>query len=187
MKRSHYWELKRKSIRHYDEIAGGYDDQYADEQIQKYTIALTAVNACSCDYMLDLGCGTGLFIKTVTGLGGYMIAVDSSKKMIQEANLKHGKKAFFLCADADYLPFRDQIFNDVFVFTLFQNMPDPKITIKEIRRVTKTEAKVVVTLLKRAQSNAMAQNLLNTAGLNVIQFIDKNELKDYVAICELFR
>ena len=137
--------------------------------------------------ILDLGCGTGLFIKTARGLGGYMIAVDSSKKMIQKAKLKHGKKAFFLCADADYLPFRDQIFNDVFVFTLFQNMPDPKVTIKEIRRVTKMEAKVVVTLLKRAQSGSMFQNLLNTAGLNVILFIDKDELKDYVAICELFR
>lgn len=187
MKRSNCWTLKKKSIQHYDERAAGYDCQYADEQLQKYTVALNAIDEHKGNYTLDLGCGTGLFIKAAIGLGGYIIAIDSSKKMIQKAKCRHNQKAFFLCADADYLPFRRQVFNDIFVFTLLQNVPDPKITIEEIRRVAKKGAKVILALLKRTQSVSEAQNLLNTTGLNVIQFIDKDELKDYIAICEILR
>jgi ubiquinone/menaquinone biosynthesis C-methylase UbiE len=187
VKRSNCWKLKKKSIQHYDELATGYDCQYGDEQLQKYAAALNAIDECRGNYILDLGCGTGLFIKAAISLGGYIIAIDSSKKMIQKAKCRQDQKAFFLCADVDYLPFRRQVFNDIFVFTLLQNVPDPKITIEEIRRVAKKGAKVILTLLKRTQSVSAAQNLLNTTGLNVILFINKEELKDYIAICEIMR
>ncbi|MCJ7770418.1 class I SAM-dependent methyltransferase, partial [Candidatus Bathyarchaeota archaeon] len=51
--------------------------------------------------------------------------------------------ADFLCADADHLPFREQVFDSVFSFTLLQNMPDPSFTLCEILRVAGTNGLVV--------------------------------------------
>jgi ubiquinone/menaquinone biosynthesis C-methylase UbiE len=182
--RSRYWKLKKKSTQHYDELADVYDCQYTDEQTQKYAIALDAVDEWSGDYILDLGCGTGLFIEAAVGLDGYIVAIDSSKKMIQKAKCNHAdQNIFFLCADADYLPLREQTFNNICVFTLLQNVPDPMETITEIRRVAKKEAKLILTLLKKAQPRLTVLNLLNETGLRMVHFIDKEELKDYVAIC----
>ena len=58
-------------------------------------------------------------------------------------------KEVFLCADADNLPFLDRSFDQIFTFTLLQNMPNPSKTLKEICRVANTGSQVIITVTKK--------------------------------------
>jgi len=76
--------------------------------------------------MLDLGCGTGRALQLVpTALGA-----DASREMLLKA--PHGRTA---CARAGALPFRSGAFHALLCSNSFHHYPEPKATLREIRRV----------------------------------------------------
>ena len=82
--------------------------------------------------VLDVGCGTGLFIKMVAGNVRYVVGVDSSKEMIKKTNSLKIENVDVILCDADYLPFRGKTFDTAVAFTLLQNIVDPSITINPV-------------------------------------------------------
>ena len=173
-------------MRYYDETAEVYDFQYRKEQTEKYREALKAVSILRIGYILDLGCGSGLFIKEAADLGGRIVCVDFSKNMIRKAKAKidcAGQSAF-VCADADHLPFKEKAFDHIFSFTLLQNMPAPEKTVAEICRVAKVGSEMTLSVTKKAFTNSSFLRLLNEGGLAIVKFVDKEELKDYIAVCK---
>ncbi|MDH5754096.1 MAG: hypothetical protein OEY95_02665, partial [Candidatus Bathyarchaeota archaeon] len=65
------------------------------------------------------------------------------------------------------------------------NMPDPAKTLNEVKRVTKDNAVIVVTGLKKKFSLEIFEGLLRNAGLNIIALKNGN-LKCHVAVCTKF-
>jgi hypothetical protein len=61
-------------------------------------------------------------------------------------------------------------------------MPNPLKTLREVDRVTKNDAVIVVTGLKKKFSLEDFVRLLHKIGLNIIEVKNEN-LKCYVAIC----
>jgi hypothetical protein len=61
-------------------------------------------------------------------------------------------------------------------------MPKPSETLIEIKRVTKPNAKVVVSVLKKAFSRQAPKELLHKTGLFLDSFEDTEKLKCYVAV-----
>ncbi|MEM3581213.1 MAG: class I SAM-dependent methyltransferase [Candidatus Bathyarchaeia archaeon] len=181
------WELKRDNIQHYDLTAKSYDEQYAEEQKAKIETALKSVKIGTNCLILDYGCGTGLLFKYVAEKAAMVVGLDISKKILAEA--KRRAKAlgnvYLVLADADYPPFRDNVFSHVFAVTLLQNMPNPERTLAEICRIAKKDAYIVVTGLKKKFSLEVFDGLLRKLGLNVIEISKGNEsLKCYVAVCK---
>ncbi len=178
------WKLKKEDVRHYDSVAAVYDAQYREEQEAKYSVVLNSICASRRGCILDLGCGTGLFVKEAAALGDY-VGVDHSWKMLKKAKQKRGgQRVFFLCADADNLPFADGVFDVVFSFTVLQNVPSSERTVAEIRRVSKRGSEVVLSVSKKAFTHASFLRVLAGSELLLVRLIDGGELKDYVAICE---
>lgn len=177
--------MKKEDMQHYDSAAAVYDVQYLEEQEGKYRAALDATRVSERGYILDLGCGTGLFAEEVAELGDFVIGVDHSAKMLKKAKQKHnGRLIFFLCADADNLPFAEGIFDKVFSFTMLQNMPYPEKTVAEICRASKKGSEVVLSVPKKAFTRSSFSRILDVTGLSLVEFIDEEELKDYIAICK---
>lgn len=177
--------MKKKDMQHYDRVAAVYDAQYGEEQERKYKAALDAVSISKGGYVLDLGCGTGLFIEEAAKLGGCVVGVDHSKNMLKKAKQKHdGGQVSFLCADADSLPFVEGTFDKVFSFTVLQNMPDPKKTVTSVCHVSKTGSEVMLSVPKKTFTRSSFLCLLDEPTLSIVEFIDEEELKDYIAICK---
>jgi len=178
------WKIKKRSVQHYNLTADTYNRRYREEQKRKYRAALEALDAPKGDYILDLGCGTGLFIEEAVELEGYIIGVDCSKNMIKKAKHEHGdRRVSLLCADADHLPFVEGAFDKVFSFTLLQNMPSPERTVVEICRVARRGSEVVLSATKKGFTGSSFLRLLNEERLTVVELIDGEESKDYIAIC----
>ena len=163
------WAVKRDVRRFYDGIAGSYDELYREEQSGKYRGASKARASPWRGKILDVGCGTALFSEAVKTCGGEertVFGVDISLRLLQVARRKvRGQAAFLICADADFLPFPDRIFDTVVAFTLLQNVPDPKAALSEIRRVLRPDGALVATYLKEEITSTGFRQLLRQAGV----------------------
>jgi phosphatidylethanolamine/phosphatidyl-N-methylethanolamine N-methyltransferase len=175
---------KRRIMRRYDSAPHIYDMRYAEEQTAKIEAALQCVNVKKHDMVLDVGCGTGLLFDYVATKAETIVGVDISRKTLLQAKKRSGKfsNVHLIWADADGLPLKDDVFSRVFAVTLIQNIPNPIKTLDEVKRVTKKNAVIVVTGLKKKFSHEIFERLLRKIGLNVIEMEDGN-LKCYVAIC----
>jgi len=161
-----------------------YDVRYAEEQELKYAEALAHLKTVRNSDVLDVGCGTGLLIKHVAANAKMVIGVDVSSSLLLQA--KESARVFpnvhLVRADADYLPFKYGCFGVVFAFTVLQNMPKPLETLNEVKRVTKIEAPIVVTGLKKAFPLETFSALLQSASLRLVSIEDADALKCYVAV-----
>ena len=177
------WDQKRKLIRRYDLTAKMYDVRYAEEQELKYKTALKRLKAIRNSNVLDVGCGTGLLFKHVAAEAKTVVGVDISGKLLLQAkeSARDFRNIHLVQADADHMPFKDNHFSVVFAFTVLQNMPKPLETLKEIKRVAKLEASIVVTGLKKIFSLEAFRKLLQSAGLQLVSLEDADTLKCYVA------
>jgi ubiquinone/menaquinone biosynthesis C-methylase UbiE len=171
----------------YNVTSNSYDEQYAQEQDAKYKAAQKALNTTAYSAVLDVGCGSGLFFSNIADKAQTVVGVDVSRSLL----LKAKTQAKRLCnvhvvqADADHLPFKPVVFEAVFSFTVLQNMPNPKETMLEFKRQTKAGGKLVVTGLKKAFELTAFLDLFEAAGLKLVEFVDDDDLKCYVAIVAL--
>jgi len=180
------WKQKRSTIRHYDQTTETYDQQYMEEQDLKITAALEFLtqpvdkNAL----ILDAGCGTGILFPHIAKKVKQIVGIDTSTKLLKKA--KDNKvycNTALIKADADFLPFKTETFTYTFAFTLLQNTPNPQGTVEETRRVTRRDATLVITGLKKSFTQAAFVKLLEKARLEILALKTDDALKDFVAIC----
>jgi len=178
------WSKKRAIMRRYDVTAHLYDVRYAEEQLAKINAALKTAEIVRKGVILDAGCGTGLLFKHVAGKTKALVGLDISRKTLQraKAHAKDYSNVHLILADADYMPLRDNLFDNVFAFTLIQNMPNPVKTLNELNRVAKEKATVVITGLKKTFALKSFQKLLQDANLKIVASENKG-LQCYVAVC----
>ena len=137
--------------------------------------------------LLDVGCGTGLFINEIAQMVKEIIGIDISRRMlaIAQKTCKNLGNVNLICADADYMPFQNKIFDKIVSFTLLQHMPKMDHTHKEFLRITKEDAIIFLTFTKKAFDLGEVKKILNKVPLMIIQLIDRDELKDYVVISKM--
>lgn len=183
------WNKKRAAMRHYDHLAQVYDAQYSEEQKAKIEAALNNTKLSQNELVLDVGCGTGLLFRHVAESAKLVVGIDISSKILQEARkrTKQLPNTAVVSADADYTPFQNQTFDQVFAITLLQNMPNPAETLAEIKRVSKPQSTIVVTGLKKKFTQERFIKLLNKAGLKISTPKTNPQLKGHLAVCKNWR
>jgi len=179
------WKQKRGTMQHYDLQASIYDKQYLGEQNAKIDAALKNINFSSEELILDIGCGTGFLFSHVNKKVGLLVGAELSLQALHEAKkrTKSMSNVFLVQADADNLPFPDNIFEGAFVVSVLQNMPKPSKTLTEMKRACKSQAQFVVTGLKKKFTQKNFVNILESVQLRILDFTIKQQLKDYVAVC----
>ena len=186
--RSSYWRIKWKVLRHYDRIAKIYNMLYGQEQELKIKEALKNVSLDASDIVLDVGCGTGLLFnyisRSVDTIVGIDISLESLKVALDFIKKTDNPSIELVRADADFLPFKNEVFDKVFAITLLQNMPNPLLTLHEISRVAKTDSEIIVTGLKKFFSEESFSEILSKSGMNFsIMNVGNSRVKGHIAIC----
>lgn len=99
--------------------------------------------------VLEVGCGLGYDTRYISRKGADVIGLDLSvenvrltMKGMQLLNL-NGKG---VCADAEHLPFKDDIFDVAYSFGVLHHTPHTEKAIMEIYRILKPEGKCIVML-----------------------------------------
>jgi ubiquinone/menaquinone biosynthesis C-methylase UbiE len=134
---------------HYDTIADVYDHHYDQHRGRCYHrhISTHIMNALpQGGKLLDIGCGTGLFVNRYIEAGGSAIGLDISRKMLEQARRR--------CITCDYtigigekIPFCDNSFDAVSSLLVFSYVKDPVSMMSEAFRVLKPGGSIAICTL----------------------------------------
>jgi ubiquinone/menaquinone biosynthesis C-methylase UbiE len=150
-----------KVQQHYDDVADIYDSRYNRKRGKFYHahISERVLEGIPRDgKILDLGCGTGLFLKAYEEQGGCGIGLDLSREMIRRARKRCRESECFV-GNAEILPFRDESFDAVCSLMAFSYVKRPDLLLSEALRVLRPGGKIAICTL--------GKNLL-TSGLPAI-------------------
>jgi ubiquinone/menaquinone biosynthesis C-methylase UbiE len=135
---------------HYDEIADVYDQRYdhRDRGRQYYDHIATAVmnRIGTGGELLDIGCGTGLFIRRYLKYGGTVTGIDISTGMIRRATPIF-PEVNFVAGNAEYLPFQDDSFDSISSLLAFSYLTRPDQTLKDCCRILRPGGRMAVCTL----------------------------------------
>jgi ubiquinone/menaquinone biosynthesis C-methylase UbiE len=175
--------IKRSLMESYNLSASVYDQLYGEEQEAKYAEGLRMAPPVNGSIVLDAGCGSGLLLEKLSGLTGLAVGIDFSEKMIKIARSKIKlENVAFVIGDIENMPFKNDTFNTVFMFTVINNTPKPLQALSEAWRILKGGGYLVVSFLKKTFTEDEAEMLLNASRFEVINH-SCEKTNDYVYIC----
>lgn len=127
---------------------------------------------------LDVGSGPGnvtASLARAAGPDGLALGVDISEPMLARAvRAEAGPQVGFIRADAQRLPFRDEVFDAVVSLAALQLIPDPAAALAEMARVLKPGARVAVMVPTAGRAGALMR-LLPDGGAH---FFSDDEIGD---------
>jgi ubiquinone/menaquinone biosynthesis C-methylase UbiE len=141
---------KTEKIRkHYDTVADTYDFHYDHHRGKKYHTHLSnhLLNVLPRGgNLLDIGCGTGLFVEKYIQNGGQGTGLDISEKMVAKARHRC-PDCEFIVGTGEKLPFDNDSFDAVSSVLVFSYVKDPVAMLAEVYRVLKPGGSVALCTL----------------------------------------
>lgn len=100
--------------------------------------------------ILDAGCGAGRFLEHSSKNSKLIAAVDMSNAIeASYNNFKGAKNIFFIQADLNYLPFKNNFFDGCYSIGVIQHTPNPKKTINSISKKIKVGGVLAMSIYQR--------------------------------------
>jgi demethylmenaquinone methyltransferase / 2-methoxy-6-polyprenyl-1,4-benzoquinol methylase len=156
---------------YYDDIAEGYDELHGEEQLEKAKIILGKLKIKKPDKLLDVGCGTGLYLDM---FNCHATGVDPSLELIKQ----YRGRQKIMVGKAEELGFMDDYFDIVMSITAIHNFEDIRKGMSEMKRVGKKT--FVFSILKRSPKFSMIEKLIKEMFV-IDETVD--EEKDTIFFC----
>lgn len=125
----------------YQEVRAGMDrnlEHAAEEKIK----VLEALTGKKRGYLLDVGCGTGEFLKAATTAGWEAVGVDLDKAAVDIARDTHGVNAKWSTLEEADLS--DSRFDVITLYNIIEHVPHPLGFLKRINTLTRTNGHLIV-------------------------------------------
>lgn len=118
----------------YNEIAPAYDERYKLNYLTGVEKSLSdVVSGQKINLILEVGCGTGRWLKALTSSGKKLFGLDYSTGMLKIA-ANEQKYLYLINADACNLPFSKNTFDMIFCVNAIHHFPDKEKFISEVFR-----------------------------------------------------
>jgi SAM-dependent methyltransferase len=114
-----------------------------EQQTPVYEAALGAVGLTSGQRVLDVGCGTGVFLRLCADRGASVTGIDAAERLLEVARARV-PEADLRLGDLQTLPYPDDSFDLVTGFTSFFFAEDMVAALREAGRVARPGAAVVI-------------------------------------------
>lgn len=130
-----------KSKKHFDSTAKSYN-QSGDGQFTErmYESLLTEIRKNKTGTLLDVGCGNGNILVPLANSGLTLYGIDLSDAMIEEAAKRLNNRAKLHTANAEKLPFENEMFDILVCNASFHHYPKPETVLDEMNRVMKSNS-----------------------------------------------
>ncbi len=135
-------------VSRYGRLAGVYDQRWRRYTQRTAAEAMEALRLPGAGRGLDVGCGTGEFMRRVTGQwpAAFWVGVDLVPAMLAVAQDKCAdlQQARFLAAGAERLPFASGVFDAVVSLNMLHHLETPEPFLTECRRILRPGGQLVV-------------------------------------------
>lgn len=121
-----------------------------EQQVPTYEEALNRLEIGPADRVLEVACGSGVFLELVGARGASAFGIDASEELVTIAR-ERVSQADVRVGDMESLPFEDDSFDAVFGFNAFFFAVDLIGALREAARVAKPGAPVVIQVWGAAQ------------------------------------
>lgn len=166
-------------------------DKIKDTEVEYFSKYLWKFEENKGKRVLDVGCGHGWLTKNYSKHGAKVTAIDLTPKAIQltaEFLKLYKLSADLIVADAEFLPFRDNMFDFVSCSGVLHHTPDTQKAIDEIFRVLKPQSEAVISLYYKGlflQNVTLAfikffMKLFRTRLLGREGILDASSVEDFV-------
>jgi ubiquinone/menaquinone biosynthesis C-methylase UbiE len=132
---------------YFNQRAGIWDETSSETDMTKLELMSRRLKIKPGSTVLDVGCGTGVFIPFLLrriGEGGRLVALDVAEEMLKRARAKGFKDIEYLLADVTSIPFGDEVFDAVVCYSSFPHFQDKPRALAEINRVTKGGGRLLI-------------------------------------------
>jgi SAM-dependent methyltransferase len=114
-----------------------------DKQVPTYEEAIRRVGVAPGQRVLDIGCGTGVFLRLVADRGAHPFGLDASDALVEIAH-QRAPEADVRVGEMELLPYDDDSFDLVTGFNSFFFAADLVAALREAGRVAKPGAPVLI-------------------------------------------
>jgi SAM-dependent methyltransferase len=114
-----------------------------EQQLPTYLEAIRRIGISAGERVLEVGCGSGVFLRAAADLGADVAGLDASEQLIEIAR-RRAPDADLRVGDMEALPWTDATFDLVAGFNSFFFADDMVGALREAGRVAKTGALVVI-------------------------------------------
>jgi len=132
-------------------------------------------NQITSNTIIDLGCGTGCFVKSIQNKNSYskIIGLDLAEGMLKMAKSQYDYTGVWLCGDAENIPLANNSVDIIFSNLTFQWCSQTATLAKEIARILKPGGKLLFTTLGE---NTLYE--LKTSWMKVDSYVHVNKFLD---------
>ncbi len=131
-------------------MADIYDSHYDERQGRIYyghICTSVSKNLPKGEKLLDIGCGTGLFMQRYLKTGGEVLGLDISRGMLKKARCRNDSEV--AVGTAEVLPFKDNTFDCISSILAFSYLQNPDFMLDEAFRVLKPGGAISICTLGR--------------------------------------
>jgi len=160
------FDTKKATQNNYNKMSKWYD-LFGSFENRFRRKGLQLLNVSSAEKILEIGSGTGRSINDISkklDQTGMIHGIDLSNKMISKASnraikRKYSDRAYFICGDAEHLPYNSNIFDGIFISFTIELFEDQEISqiLNECKRVLKHEGRICIVTLSRRKVNCMVK------------------------------
>lgn len=164
-----------------------YSDELAVAQVHRYDEGQRKIKTMKVreqlaifggQFVLDLGCGPGVFSNLCSKLGASVVAMDFAESMLAITKQRHGLKFPIIQGEANFLPFKDNVFDTVIALDVIEHVYELEAVLSEVQRVTKRDSIMLLTTPKTGFSvgyfpsaRAIVGNVIAKLPITVQDFI----------------
>ncbi|HYM24476.1 MAG TPA: class I SAM-dependent methyltransferase [Vicinamibacterales bacterium] len=124
----------RLRVADYERVADGYDHRYSFLRYEGVREALTAFLGSDRPRTLEVGCGTGHWLRAIAAHAPFVTGMDLSSAMLAKARSASAGERL-VRARADHVPFSDATFDRVFCVNALHHFGDRARFFAEARRI----------------------------------------------------
>ena len=124
--------------RHFDEEAADYESVRRYRRLEEpRAVAAALLDPRPSDRLLDIGCGTGITVRSLASRVERAVGIDISPSMIEYAReqARGVDNVEFAVAESSELPFPDASLTAVLCTFSFHHYPQPEASVREMARV----------------------------------------------------
>jgi ubiquinone/menaquinone biosynthesis C-methylase UbiE len=146
-------DLVARGLTRFDALAGRYEDWFATRlgafvERQETELLLRLLRPTAGERVLEVGAGTGHFLRAIARRGPRCIGIEPSAAMIGVARSRGGNgRTDYVRGRGEALPFPDESFDALLAMTVLEFVTDVESVVAEAARVVRPGGRVVVAVL----------------------------------------